>query len=136
MFISDLKESMTNVELSAKVVELGQVRNVNTRFGPNKVSDAIIEDDTGKVKLTLWGNDIEKIKVGDKLKLTGGYVKSWQGELQVGVTRNGAMEVNAESGAAAPGKAAKPSGKPAAKGKQAEPEEEPDYVSEERLEDA
>ena len=96
MFISDLKESMSNVELAAKVVDLGEVRNVNTRFGPNKVCDITLEDDTGRVKLTLWGDDIEKLKAGNTVNITGGFVKSWQGELQVAVTRNGTMTVEGE----------------------------------------
>jgi len=99
MNIADLREGMNNVELTARVAELGEVRQVQTRFGPNQVSDNIIEDDSGKqVKLTLWGDDIKKIHVGDNVSITGGYVKSWKGELQVGVSRSGSLTI----GGAAP----------------------------------
>ena len=100
MKISDLKEGTTNVEIEATVKELGEVRQVNTRFGPREVADNILEDETGQVKLTLWGDDIQKVKIGDKVTITGGYVKAWQGDLQVGIGRNGSLNVGGAGKAA------------------------------------
>ena len=95
---------MNNVELTAKVAELGEVRQVQTRFGPNQVSDNVLEDDSGKqVKLTLWGDQIKQIHVGDTVSITGAYVKSWRGELQVGISRRGTLATGEAAAAAAAG---------------------------------
>jgi len=101
MKISELKEGITNVEIEGRVVQLGEVRQVSTRYGPRQVADNIIEDDSGQVKLTLWGEDIEKVKIGDTVKISGGYVKAWNGELQLATGRNGSMTI--ESGVAGEG---------------------------------
>ena len=45
----------------------------------------------------------EKLKAGDSVKLTGAYVKSWQGELQISVTRNGSMNVSSDAAPSAGG---------------------------------
>ena len=58
---------------------------------------AIAKDETGDIKLTLWNDDIEKVKSGDKVKLTNGYVSEWQGELQLTTGRFGKIEVISES---------------------------------------
>ena len=54
--------------------------------------NALIEDETGSMKLTLWGNQIDKVKKGDKIRITGGYVKEFNGELFLNVGRNGTLE--------------------------------------------
>jgi len=108
MKISDLKEGQNNVELQAKVAQKGEVRQVQTRFGPREVADDVIEDETGQVKLTLWGDDIKKTKIGDTVTIAGGYVKAWQGDLQVGIGRNGSITVGADGAAADAGADAAP----------------------------
>lgn len=98
MKISELKEGTTNVEIEARVVQLGEVRQVSTRFGPKEVADHVLEDDSGQIKLTLWGDEIQKVKIGNIVKITGGYIKAWQGDLQVSVGRNGNMVVESGTG--------------------------------------
>lgn len=130
MKISELKEGITNVEFEARVVQLGEVRQVSTRFGPKQVADNVLEDDTGQIKLTLWGDDIQKVKIGDTVKITGGYVKAWQGDLQVSVGRNGNMAV--ESGVAG----AEGAGAEAADAELADAEAPAEGAGEEGTEDA
>ena len=40
-------------------------------------------DGTGEIKVTLWNEDIDNVKTGDKIQITNGYVNEWQGELQL-----------------------------------------------------
>lgn len=93
MKISDLKDGAGKVDLEAKVVEKESPREVNTKFGRNKVANAVIEDDSGTIALTLWGDDTEKIKEGDTVKIENGFVKEWNGTLQLSVGKYGKMTV-------------------------------------------
>ena len=61
------------------------------------------QDSSGKVKLTLWNEDVDKVNVGDKVKLTEGYVGEYQGEMQLSTGRGGKLEVIGKAdGTAAP----------------------------------
>lgn len=93
MFIKDLQARQGGVEVEAAVVEISEPREFNKMGNQGKVANAIIKDDTGKVKLTLWNEQIEKIKVGDIIKIEKGYVGEWQGELQLSTGKFGTLEV-------------------------------------------
>ncbi len=93
MQIKDLKPKQGNVDITVDVVDVGDVREFNKFGKPGRVSNAIAKDETGDIKLTLWNEDIEKVKAGDKIKLTNGYVNEWQGEMQLTTGRMGKLEV-------------------------------------------
>jgi replication factor A1 len=44
--------------------------------------------------LTLWNQDIEKVKQGDTVRITNGYVNEFQGEKQLTTGKFGKLEVN------------------------------------------
>lgn len=41
--------------------------------------------------MTLWNEQIDLVKVGDKIEVKDGYVNEWQGDLQVTTGRNGTL---------------------------------------------
>ena len=43
--------------------------------------------------LTLWNEQIEKVKIGNKIAITNGYVGEWQGEKQLTTGKFGTLEV-------------------------------------------
>ena len=100
MQIKDLKPKQGSVDVIVDVVDIGDVREFNKFGKPGRVSTAIAKDETGDIKLTLWNEDIDKVKAGDKIHLTNGYVNEWQGEMQLTTGRMGKMEVvgKAEAG--------------------------------------
>jgi replication factor A1 len=51
--IKELRDEMNNVNLVARVVEIGEKRMVKTRYGEVPLAVATIEDDTGRIKLNL-----------------------------------------------------------------------------------
>ena len=75
----DVKYMSHGINLVGVVERKGETRNVNTRYGPAKVSNAFLRDETGVSKLTLWGHDTTKIKNGDKIEVKNGYVTIWYG---------------------------------------------------------
>jgi len=94
MKIVELKPGMRRVDVIAKVVELGQSREVTTRAGEqSRVADAVVTDDSGTVKLTLWNEQIDQVKVNNTVKIENGYVTSFRGETQLNVGRYGKLTV-------------------------------------------
>lgn len=91
--IINLSTSSKNVELTGEVRQIGNIREVSTRYGPSKVVDAIIEDETGEITLVVWGDLTEKIHEGSKVKVTKSYVSEWNGKLQLNVGRFGKVLV-------------------------------------------
>ncbi|MEM5793132.1 MAG: OB-fold nucleic acid binding domain-containing protein [Candidatus Aenigmatarchaeota archaeon] len=93
MKIKELKLGMNEVSLKAKVNEVSEPRSVKTRMGyQTQVATAILEDDSGKIPLTLWGSQIEGVNEGDTIQIKGGYVSEFKGELQLNVPRKGELK--------------------------------------------
>jgi len=93
MQVKDLKPKQGNVDIVIDVVDVGETREFNKFGKPGKVATALAKDETGDIKLTLWNEDIEKVKSGDKIHLVNGYVNEWQGEMQLTTGRMGKLEV-------------------------------------------
>ena len=97
MAVKDLKIREGNVDIIVDVVDVGEAREFE-KFGKSgRVSTAIVKDETGDVKLTLWNEQIDQIKAGDKIHITNGYVSEWQGEPQLTTGKMGKLEVVGES---------------------------------------
>lgn len=93
MKIAEIKAGMSNVSIKAKVIDKSETRTVRTRYGRRNVADALLEDDSGQIKLTLWQDQINKVKVGDKLSISGAFVTTFKEELQLNIPRSGKLEV-------------------------------------------
>lgn len=93
MKISELKEGSTKINITAKVVEKEETREVTTRFGHTKVANAVLEDDSGTIVLVLWGEQADKVNEGDSVKIDNGYVKEWNGSLQLSVGKYGKLTI-------------------------------------------
>ncbi len=94
MNISELKAGASNVQLEAVVAEKDEPREVVTKYGKRlNVANAVLKDDTGSIAISLWGNDINSIEVGDKVKVTNGYVGEFRGTPQLSTGKYGKIEV-------------------------------------------
>lgn len=93
MPIKDLQPRQGNVEVEAIVIDKGDIREFQKFGKAGRVCNAKIRDDSGEVALTLWNEQIEQINVGDKIKISNGYVGEWQGELQLSTGKFGKLEV-------------------------------------------
>ncbi len=96
MKISELQTGMKRVEVEALVTEKGNPRQVQSRMSGEtfNVCDVLIQDDTGAtIKLTLWNEQIDQVKVGDNIKIENGYVTSFKGEIQLNVGKYGKLSV-------------------------------------------
>jgi replication factor A1 len=92
--ISELEKGKTGIDITGTIKEIGEVRSFD-KFGRTlQVANAVLTDDSGEVKLTLWNQDIEKVKQGDTVRITNGYVNEFQGEKQLTTGKFGKLEVN------------------------------------------
>jgi replication factor A1 len=94
MKISELKPGMKKVDVTAKVLSIAEPREVTTRAGEqSRVAEAMVTDDSGTVKLTLWNEQIDQVKADNTVTIENGYVTSFRGETQLNVGRYGKLTV-------------------------------------------
>jgi len=93
MEIKDLQPKMGKIELVVTVKEISEPREFEKFGKAGKVANAMVGDETGTIKMSLWNEQIDQIKVGDKLMVKNGYVSEWQGEMQLGTGKFGSLEV-------------------------------------------
>ena len=90
----EAKNIKSGINVQGKIERKSEVRTVNTKFGETKVCDAYLEDDSGRIKLTLWADDTEKVNNGDTVSLEGGYTTTFRNEVQLNKGRkDGKLEV-------------------------------------------
>jgi replication factor A1 len=90
MKISELKPGMRNISVEAKVDSVGESRTVNLRAGgTNTVADAVVSDESGTIKMSLWGDDIRKVQPGDRVSIENGYINTFKGENSLSVGKFG-----------------------------------------------
>jgi replication factor A1 len=94
--IKDLVDGMKRVDVEGKIVDKGDAREVKSRYKDEtyRIVDAIIADESGSIKLTLWNEQIEQVNVGDNVKIENGYVTSFKGETQLNVGKFGKLSVS------------------------------------------
>lgn len=93
MAISELAARQGNVVITGEIIEKGDVRTFDKFGKQGRVCNAKIKDDSGQIILSLWNEDIEKVKVGDRIKITNGWVSEYQGELQLSTGKFGKLEI-------------------------------------------
>ena len=91
MKISELKPKQGNVEIQAEITDISPVREFQKFGTAGRVANATIKDDSGEVTMTLWNEQIDLVKVGDKIEIKDGYANEWQGDLQITTGRNGTL---------------------------------------------
>jgi len=97
--ISQAKQMRSGVNVEAEVVEKPDARTVNLKAGGTvEVCDAIIanedKSEENKMKLTLWGDDIKAVNVGDTVVIVNGYTNEFKGEVSLTKGKFGKMGIN------------------------------------------
>ena len=93
MNIKELQPRQGNVELVAEIAEIGDVREFNKFGKAGRVATARLKDDTGEIELSLWNEQIDQFGKGDVIKVVNGYVKEYQGEMQLTTGMRGTIEL-------------------------------------------
>jgi len=95
MKINELRDGMRRVSVVAKVIEKSEPREVRSRYRDEtyRVADVIISDESGKIKLTLWNQQIDQVNIDDTVKIENGYIRSFRGEIQLNVGKYGTLTI-------------------------------------------
>ena len=92
MKISDLQVNQGKVDLIVEVVEKEAERTFE-KFGKSgRVCNAKVKDETGTVTLTLWNDDVDKVKVGDKIHIQNGWCPAFKEQKQISAGKFGSIE--------------------------------------------
>jgi replication factor A1 len=95
MDIRDLKNGMRKVDASGVVKELSDPKTVNLRAGGTaQVADAKIQDATGSITLSLWNDDIKRVKKDSLVAITNGFVSEFQKVIRLNVGKYGKLTVD------------------------------------------
>lgn len=116
MKLNELKARTGDNDVEGAIVDIQPARMFNKFGKEGRVANARLQDETGTVTLTLWNEQIDQVKAGDKVKITKGWVSEWQGELQLSTGKFGTLEVIYPAGSeppAKPGEATKVKAQPA-----------------------
>ena len=91
--IGDLREGMRRVNVEGTIEEISETKEVRSRFTGEKlkVATAKLSDESGKIDLVLWNDQIELVALGDKVRIENGYVSSFRGTKQLNVGRYGKL---------------------------------------------
>jgi ssDNA-binding replication factor A large subunit len=81
--LKDLKNGMTDVNIIAKVDFVGETYGKG--FGEDPFAIGFLKDNTGEIKVSFWGDDIQKAKVKPKKKvrIIKASVGEYKGQLQI-----------------------------------------------------
>jgi GNAT superfamily N-acetyltransferase len=92
--IGELRDGMKDVDVEGEILEKGiarQVKSRRRRWETLSLANAGFGDDSGRIVLVLWNEQIKKVKVGDRVRIENGYVSSYRGIKQLNVGRGGRL---------------------------------------------
>ncbi|EWG07842.1 MAG: single-stranded DNA-binding protein [Candidatus Aramenus sulfurataquae] len=81
--IGNLKGGMENVNVTARVLEVGEQKTIQTKNGPRTIRELVVGDETGRVKLTLWGTKFDDVKQGQAIRVENGWTTVFRGQVQL-----------------------------------------------------
>ena len=92
--VEDLSPRSYDLSLKAKVLELGERREVSNRNTgeQHEVMEVLIGDETGCVYFSAWNEDIEKIEVGKTYQFENAKTILFRGHIRLSLGRNGNFE--------------------------------------------
>jgi len=90
--IKDIRAGMENIQITAKVVYVGEKRAVETRYGPADMAVTTVEDETGRMNLKLWREQIAKVRTGSIVRIDKAFASLFDGRLELNVGSKGRIE--------------------------------------------
>jgi len=96
--VRDLTPNSKQVNVLAKVVNVGEPKEVMGKFGdPRKVCEAVVGDDTATIILSLWNEQIGSIAKDEIILVDNGYVSLVRGHMRLNVGRYGNLSKSTEA---------------------------------------
>ena len=93
MKLNELQAGQGKVDIVVTIVEVKEPRTFNKAGGEGRVANATVEDESGRMTLSLWNEQVAQVKAGDKITITNGYVSEFRGEKQLSTGKFGKLEL-------------------------------------------
>ncbi len=94
MKISELRAGASNVTITAKVTQKDEPREVVTKYGKRlNVANITLQDDSGSIAMSLWGDSITEVDLGDTIEVSNAYVNEFRGSPQLSTGKFGKIKV-------------------------------------------
>jgi replication factor A1 len=90
--VIDLKPGMENISIDVRVIENLGVRTINTKTGVRTLGEYIVGDDSGRVKLVIWGSKARSLTTGEAITIKNAWVSQYKGEIQLNVGGRSSVE--------------------------------------------
>ena len=97
MEIKDVQANQGKIDIVAEVVHKDESRSFEKFGKQGSVCNARIKDGSGEIVLTLWNEDVEKVKIGDKIHVENGWCSEYKGEKQLSAGKFGKIEIVEQS---------------------------------------
>ncbi len=92
--IQDLRYGMKKVNLEAEVLRTSTPSTVSTQYGTRAtVTNAVIADRTGSVKLCLWNEQALSVRKGYTIQIKNAKVLTYKGEKQLRLGKGGTVSI-------------------------------------------
>lgn len=91
--VGELSPRSREVNVKVKVVKINEIREVTSRRdgSTNRVTEALVGDETGSIYLTLWNENIDKVEVESTIKIENGYCNLFKGNMRLNIGRYGSL---------------------------------------------
>ncbi|MEM2207373.1 MAG: OB-fold nucleic acid binding domain-containing protein [Sulfolobales archaeon] len=96
--VLELKPGMEKVSILVRVIDPGEVRRITTRAGERTIREATVGDESGRVKLVMWGRSIKSLTRGDVVEVSGAWTTVFKGKVQLNVGGSENVKVVEDSG--------------------------------------
>ncbi|RLE81757.1 MAG: single-stranded DNA-binding protein [Thermoprotei archaeon] len=98
--VRELNPTSRNFDIRVKILEVGSERVVTSRRDgtEHRVAEALVGDETGVVRMTLWDKNINVIreKEGSTVIIRNGYIGVFRNSMRLNIGRNGSVEDSPE----------------------------------------
>ena len=72
------------ISIEGKIERKGESRTINLKSGGTlDTCDAFLVDQSGEIKITFWGEDINKVDDGTQIRIENGYTSSFKGDVSL-----------------------------------------------------
>ncbi len=95
--VKDMRENSKNVNATLKVIEIGETKDIQSRFGDKRVCEVKVADSTGCILLSLWDDQIGKIAAGDTISVQNGYISVVRNSMRLNIGKYGKMLLSEET---------------------------------------
>lgn len=94
--VGDLGPNSRRFTVTVKVLSVGEEKTVFSRRdgAEHRVAEALVGDETGTILLSLWDEDIDKLreKEGSSITIRNGYVTVFRDSMRLSLGRFGQVE--------------------------------------------